>query len=430
MILTDEMKLALDIINEGKENLFITGKAGTGKTTFLKYVVSATSRKIVVVAPTGVAAVNAGGMTIHSLFCLPFGIITPEDLKTHNKYLKKDKKNTLKTMDTLIIDEISMVRPDCLDAIDSRLRDVRKNNSPFGGVKIIMIGDLFQLPPVISETEKSAYEFLYNTPYFFGAKVWLTSGFRQVEFTQVYRQTEPEFIDLLNRMRTYNTTFNDLLFLANTARKNIDNDQMEKYIYICSHNSTANRINMDKLGLDNVHIIKSHIYGDFPETYGPCSSPLYIRVGARVINLANDSKNKIYNGDLGVVTKIDNDYIRVKFDDKQEVDVYRKEWINYKYNVVGGQLMKEPVGSMEQFPLKLAWAITIHKSQGLTFKNVLLDIDQIFLPGQLYVALSRCVSPSGLIINSYITEDMILPDEQLIKFNEYMKNNNYIFGTI
>ena len=427
MIITDEMKEAMYLVNDTSENLFITGKAGTGKTMFLKHMLKNTKKNCVVAAPTGIAAINAGGVTLHSLFLLPFGPISPTD-KINFKF-NKAKRKILQKMDVLVIDEISMVRPDVLDAVDRILRFVRRSKDVFGGVQVIMFGDLFQLPPVVKANEKAILDFYYDGEYFFNALCFKEKGFHVIEFSKIFRQTDQRFIHILNNIRNYNASSDDLDILGELKSKKDFNDYDNGYIHICSHKRDVESINERMLGNDEnlIHTYCAKVKDKFPNSSAPCDIELRLRVGARVMALANSSEKGYYNGMLGYVTRLDDNSVVAKMDNGNEIVFSPHKWENCQYEMDGDTVKKEVVGTCEQIPLALAWAITIHKSQGLTFDKIAIHITYAFCPGQLYVALSRCRSLEGIISDAYITKRMIIPDQSLLDFEKQYKSepNHY-----
>ena len=405
-------------------NIFITGRAGTGKTTLLRTLTKSSTKKLVVVAPTGVAAVNAGGVTIHSLFALPFGISFPS---TIDRNPDSKKKKILRSMEVLIIDEISMVRPEILDSIDWRLRKIRRNQKPFGGVKVIMIGDLFQLPPVIKDSEWQILREYYPGQFFFNAHVWRKTTFRILELTEVFRQTNPEFIEILNDIRDYNLKQSDIQKLRELAGK----PWTDNYINLCALRAEADTINNDKLGNKDVETHEGRYSGRYTESSCPAPIDLSLRPGARVMCLTNSFDGSYYNGSLGTVLEVGfPDYVLVRLDSGIEVYLSEHTWENKEYQVdkVTGNITTETVGSFSQFPLKLAWAITIHKSQGLTFDFVRLNVKDIFSSGQLYVALSRCTSLSGISTDIEISPSMVIPNSELVDFVRYIRGREYFGG--
>lgn len=423
MKLTEDMQKAMDIIQNTNEHVFITGKAGTGKTTFLKHLVKNTGKKCVVAAPTGVAAIQAHGMTLHSLFSLPFHLVLPNDALDYK--FTTQKKELLIGIDILIIDEISMVRPDILDTIDRKLRWVREDDRPFGGVQIVMFGDLFQLPPVIKSDDWKVLKDYYDDYFFFNALVFKQTGFHVIELNTIFRQTDDEFINVLNKIRDYQATTEELDMLGEVKDKNACNTFNDEYIHLCTHKREVDRINTENLGGGYV-TFEAQIEGKFPDSSAPCDKTLCVRVGARVMVLVNNLRERYYNGSLGVVVAITDNIIKVKLDSGISVEFERYKWSNIQYSLQDDKVVEEEIGKCVQFPLTLAWAITIHKSQGLTFDKVALHISKTFCAGQLYVALSRCRSLEGIITDAFVTKKMIIPNYTLTDFERaYQADGNY-----
>lgn len=424
--LTAQMREALQMVEETNENVYITGKAGTGKTTLLKHLVENTGKRCAIVAPTGIAAVNAGGVTMHSMFCLPFHPYRPriEDGVTRDamdKYkLGPEKISVLWHLDLLIIDEVSMVRCDMMDAVNDVLCHYRGRNKPFGGVQVVMFGDLFQLPPVAKGEDWDILKGVYDSPYFFDAKVFGLAGFRVVELDTVFRQKDPIFTELLNRIREYKTTDTDMDRLFSLYNPDYE-DPDGKDIMLCTHKADAEAVNANRLfGLDGEgRIYRSYIDGDFPLGSIPCDNRLALKAGARVMFLVNDNVAKRYcNGTRGNVIKIYPDKVVVKTDDGLEIDVTQHKWTNskYRYDKEAARMTSDETGSCMQLPLRLAWAITIHKSQGLTFEGATIDAGRSFTSGQVYVALSRCRDIAKIHLLSPITKDTIMANAQLLAF--------------
>lgn len=416
--------LTYRFVTETCENIFLTGKAGTGKTTFLKYLKENCSKNIVVAAPTGVAAINAGGVTLHSLFQLPFHPFLPTKNNKDELLIKirfnKQRLQLLRKMELLVIDEISMVRCDIMDAIDTILKSVRrKYDLPFGGVQLLCIGDLYQLPPVAHRHEWTILQEFYSSPFFFDSNIIKEQMPLLIELNTIYRQKEDSFVALLNKVRNNNMKaddFEDLHLRYNPAfRPSLE----EKFITLTSHNNQADQINSRELQklLAASHIYEAIIEGDFPENTYPAEGSLVLKRGAQVMFLKNDVILKRYfNGKIGVVKSLDDEEIIVECDGVS-ISVSQETWENSRYvlNSADGKLEQETLGTFTQFPLRLAWAITIHKSQGLTFEKVMIDAGAAFSSGQVYVALSRCTSLKGIVLLSKIPSAAIYCNDNIIK---------------
>ena len=415
--------LAYRFVTETSENIFLTGKAGTGKTTFLKYLKENCSKNIIVAAPTGVAAINAGGVTLHSLFQLPFSPFLPtaagrSDLLGRLKYVRR-RQDLLRKMELLVIDEISMVRCDTMDAIDTILRSVRKRRDlPFGGVQILCIGDLFQLPPVAPRHEWSILQEYYSSEFFFDSLVIKEQMPLLIELNKIYRQKEDSFVYLLNKVRNNEMSEDDFDDLHNRFVPAFRPDPSEKFITLTSHNNQADLINareLQKLKTDSFTYTAT-IKDDFPESIYPAESELVLKAGSQVMFLKNDTvEKKYFNGKIGVVKSLTSDEIIVDCDGF-EINVGKETWENTRYTVSRqeGKLEQEVIGTFTQFPLRLAWAITIHKSQGLTFEKVMIDAGLAFTSGQVYVALSRCTSLDGIVLLSKIPSTAICSNQNVI----------------
>ena len=428
---------AADFVNNTSRHIFLTGKAGTGKTTFLKYIKKNTRKKAVVVAPTGVAAINAGGVTMHSFFQLPFGPFIPVMQRSvasgstdqytlfKNIRISEEKRELLRDLELLIIDEVSMVRCDMLDATDAILRYFRKMpNTPFGGVQVLYIGDLFQLPPVMPDSQWHLLREYYSSPFFFHSKAVGLAPPVYIELKKIYRQSQQSFIDILNRIRNDQATKDDLDTL--NARNGVSPIEGVKYITLTTHNHKADKINADELERlpGDFFEFKGTIEGDFPEKTLPTDAILQVKEGAQVMFIRNDKSEdrRYYNGKIATVTEVDKEGIRVELAGSEEELLLEKEtWdnIRYSYNQEKENIDEEKLGSFTQYPVRLAWAITIHKSQGLTFQHAIIDAGESFAPGQVYVALSRCTSLDGLILRSRITPSSISTDPLVLDFAKH-----------
>ncbi|MBC7868065.1 MAG: AAA family ATPase, partial [Gloeobacteraceae cyanobacterium ES-bin-316] len=416
--------LAFGFVTETSENIFLTGKAGTGKTTFLKYLKEHCAKNIVVAAPTGVAAINAGGVTLHSLFQLPFFPFLPtknnkEELLGKMKF-NKQRQQLLRKMELLVIDEISMVRADVMDAIDTILRSVRRNHSmPFGGVQLLCIGDLYQLPPVAQNHEWIILQEYYASPFFFESMVIREQMPLLIELNKIYRQKEDSFVRLLNKVRNNDMDADDYEDLHMRYQPGFRPSWEEKFITLTSHNNQADTINNRELQqlLKSPFTYNADVSQDFPAHMYPAEAALVLKVGAQVMFLKNDTVFKRYfNGKIGIVKSLEDDNIVVEADGL-DINVGKETWENTRYtlNRADGKLEQETLGTFTQFPLRLAWAITIHKSQGLTFEKVMIDAGSAFSSGQVYVALSRCTSLAGIVLLSKIPSAAIYSNEHVIK---------------
>lgn len=432
-------ELAERFINHTKRHVFLTGKAGTGKTTFLKRITQTTHKKTIIAATTGIAALNAGGVTLHSQFQLPMAAFIPAriefqsnlnaNFETQNSILRhmrmsNEKRNIIREAELLIIDEVSMLRADTLDAIDFILRAVRKNNYSFGGIQVLFIGDMLQLPPIVKDNEWEVLSKYYSSIHFFNAKVLEKNKPVYIELDKIYRQSDTRFTEILNKVRYNSLTTDDVNFLNTFYTENKINSK-DEYITLTTHNLRAETINKEELSKlkSKSYFFDAEIENDFPEHIIPTEKRLELKIGAQVMFIKNDSSSdkKYYNGKIGIVIGLDNTSIEVLIDGKTKIDVEEYTWENIKYTVneESKEIEEEVLGSFRQFPLKLAWAITIHKSQGLTFEKAIIDVKNVFASGQTYVALSRLKSLDGLILSSPIQIKGIKNDETII---EYEKN--------
>lgn len=426
--------LATDLVCNTSESIFLTGKAGTGKTTFLRHINKHSGKNTIVAAPTGIAAINAGGVTLHSLLQLPFEHFEPtfegkKKLDFHLK-LQKSKIELLRELDLLIIDEVSMLRADTLDAIDYILKRYRNNQAQFGGVQMLFIGDLFQLPPVVQKQEWDRLKMYYPSPFFYQAYALDDKKPLYIELKHVYRQTDQNFIEILNKVRCNSLNEKELDIL--NAKYNPDFQQTtdDRYVVLCTHNYKADKINATellKIDTDEV-VFEGDVKGDFNESSFPTDLSLTLKKDAQIMFVKNDTteKRRYYNGKLGVISKLTKDKIYVCFDDNTEIEVEKETWRNIRYTLDedSGDVEEKELGKYTQYPIRLAWAITIHKSQGLTFDRVIIDAGQAFAAGQVYVALSRCTSLDGIILHSKITASSIQTDQEAIDFakNEMSEN--------
>ncbi|MFN3403950.1 MAG: helix-turn-helix domain-containing protein [Cytophagaceae bacterium] len=436
----DYSRLAYQYANTTLQNLFLTGKAGAGKTTFLKFLTSNTHKKFVVAAPTGVAAINAGGVTLHSLFQLPLGSFIPDrayiksnlSRPVHNQHsllqhlrFGNEKRKLLEELELLIIDEVSMARADIIDAIDTILKHVRENQLPFGGIQVLFIGDLFQLPPVTNDQEWEILGKYYNSPFFFDAHVLKQAQPLYLELKKVYRQSDERFLSLLNRIRNNNTTAGDIETLKKFYKPGYKPENKGEYITLTTHNYRADQINKEELEKlpGKVHIFEAEIKDEFNENAMPADKRLFLKEGAQIMFIRNDTSDAklYYNGKIATIKKIDNNEIYISFSGEESVHKIEKEtWKNvrYQYEKESDSIKEETLGSFKQYPIRLAWAITIHKSQGLTFEKAIIDAGQSFAPGQVYVALSRLTSLEGLVLSSPIDQSVISTASQAMRFAE------------
>ncbi len=431
-----EFNNALDIITHTKKTVYLTGKAGTGKTTFLKYLKTTVDKNMVIVAPTGVAAINAGGQTIHSFFQISPSLFVPNDKRLrkvanigdddqstifeHFTY-SKEKRKIITNLEILVIDEVSMVRCDLLDVIDRLLRIFRKKEyAPFGGVQVVLIGDTFQLPPVLKEEDKELLMPHYESEFFFSSKVIQETQPIYIELKKIYRQKDQRFINLLNKIRNSNLTREQLKGLNTKYEPTFDFENYTNCIMLCTHNEKVREVNNEKLSRITTPIRKFNaaLSGDFPDRNFPTEKNLEIKIDAQVMFIKNDKDKKYYNGKIGKIIRIEEGKIIVEDESKNEIEVEQQVWKNIKYTwgEKEGKIEEEELGSFTQFPLKLAWAITVHKSQGLTFEKIIADLGGAFAAGQVYVALSRCTSFEGLVLASPIPHRAIKTDKRVMAF--------------
>lgn len=417
----------MELLENSNVNIFISGRAGTGKSTLLRLFKETTKKQIVVLAPTGVAALNINGQTIHSFFRFPPGIIVNSAIK------KQRNKSIYKKLQVLVIDEISMVRADMLDNIDFFLRLHRESPLPFGGVQMVFIGDLFQIPPVVSQSfEKQYINEKYETPYFFSSNVLKSNKLHieYIELNEVFRQSDRNFINLLESIRMNEMDWEQLEEL--NARHNPDFVKEGSYITLCSRNALANNINSERLeGIDSgIFTYEAVIEGEFPDSIFPTDQLLTLKVGAQIIFIRNDIDKKYVNGTIGKITSLDNYTIKAEISeagDIKEIEVYPEIWENTRYifdKDDNSEIKQEILGTFNQYPIKLAWAITIHKAQGKTFDNVRIDMGQgAFTHGMTYVALSRCRTMEGIILNTPIKPRDIMVDSSVVEFLDGIKRN-------
>ncbi|CAM3927161.1 Helicase [Pedobacter westerhofensis] len=425
----------LNFIDYTNQNIFLTGKAGTGKTTLLKKIKETSSKKMVIVAPTGVAAMNAKGTTINSFFQLPTGSFFPGDISLQNlqagfmsiqslvsdSSYNREKMNLFLELELLVIDEVSMVRCDLMDVIDSILRFVRKNNAPFGGVQLLLIGDLYQLPPVIRREEWSFLKTAYRSPYFFDSHVISRHPLLQVELTTVFRQTEPEFINILNSIRNNQIDESTLRLLNQRFDPQFTASEELNPIIITSHNAEATAINKEKLDAlpGEEYTFNGELSGEFREAGLQAEQVLKLKEGAQVMFIKNDTGDdrKFYNGKIGKVKSIRDGEICISFPDDEDLMLERTSWQSFEYKTDPEQtIVQQQVGEFSQYPIKLAWAVTIHKSQGLTFDSAIIDAGKSFVAGQVYVALSRVRTLNGLILRSKINTESLRSNPEVIAY--------------
>lgn len=427
-----QLELAFDFVRNTHKNIFLTGKAGTGKTTFLHQIKLESLKRMAIVAPTGVAAINAGGMTIHSFFQLPFGPFVPgmaQDPSRQRRFTG-EKIRLIKSLDLLVIDEISMVRADVLDAIDDVLRRYRDRSKPFGGVQLLMIGDLHQLPPIVKDEEWYLLREHYQTMYFFGSQALQRSQPLTIELKHIYRQSDSSFIELLNKVRGNHLDRSALEAINSRYVPGFQPTPEEPYITLTAHNATAQGINADKLAGITAPLqrFKAVVQGNFPEFSYPADEVFECKMGAQVMFVKNDlnREKRYYNGKIGQITGFREGTIYVECPGEREaIEVTPAEWANVKYtlNEQTKEVAEEVLGTFTQYPLKLAWAITIHKSQGLTFERAIIDAQAAFAHGQVYVALSRCKSFEGIVLRSRIEPSSVKTDQVVRSYSEEADRN-------
>ena len=431
--------MAADFVNYSSRPVFLTGKAGTGKTTFLKYIKENTNKQTAVVAPTGVAAINAGGVTIHSFFQLPFtpyipasqGFAGNDDMMDKHHLMgrikvNRERREVFQKLELLIIDEISMVRCDVIDAIDIILRSFRnRHNEPFGGVQVLYIGDMFQLPPVVNETEWSILSRYYNSPFFFDSKIVKDQPPVHIELNKIYRQNEKKFIDILNKVRNNEMDFEAFETLNDRYDPEFMIPKNDSYIVLTTHNVKADAINVGELqNLKGESITyKAEITGDFNDKTFPADAMLQLKIGAQVMFVKNDGEKRFFNGKIGEVTRLEESTVYVKCSDVTgEIEVRPEKWNNIRYSLNGEAVEEDIIGSYKQLPLRHAWAITIHKSQGLTFEKAVIDAGSSFASGQVYVALSRCTTLNGIVLKSKLTPYNMRNDDRIVQFDQQKHN--------
>ena len=437
-----EFQDALKLVQYTRQSLFLTGKAGTGKSTFLRYVCKNTKKKHIVLAPTGIAAINAGGCTMHSFFKLPFHLMLPDDpnmslqrgrIHEFFKYTKPHRK-LLEELELVIIDEISMVRADLIDAIDRILRVYSHNlREPFGGKQLLLVGDVFQLEPVVKGDEREILNRFYPTPYFFSARVFQQIDLVSIELQKVYRQTDQRFINVLDHIRNGTAGATDLQLLNTRYGTSIARSEDDMYITLATRRDNVDYINERKLAeLPGAPVtFLGEVTGDFPESSLPTSKELQLKPGAQIIFIRNDFDHRWVNGTIGTVSGFDpeEETLYVRTDDGKECDVKQESWhnIRYTYNEEKHQIEEEVLGVFKQFPIRLAWAITVHKSQGLTFSRAIIDFTGgVFAGGQTYVALSRCTSLEGIQLKKPINRADIFIRPEIVSFSEQFNNRTAI----